>query len=77
MVRFTVTNHSGSMIPQITLKVCCWLAEDRLTGPQVCYERRAEDLNAYLYRGALSNRKLFTSAGLMDNDKFQPMTDNY
>lgn len=42
-VRFTVTNHSGSMIRQLTLNACCWLAEDRLGGYQVCYERRSED----------------------------------
>lgn len=42
MVRFTVTNRSGSMIRQLTLNVCCWLAEARLPGPQVCFEREAD-----------------------------------
>lgn len=42
MVRFTVTNRSGSMIRQLTLNVCCWLAEVRLAGPQVCFERGAD-----------------------------------
>lgn len=28
MVRFTVTNHSGSTIRQLTLNVFRWLAED-------------------------------------------------
>ena len=46
MVRFTVTNRSGSMLRQLTLNVCCWLAEVRLAGPQVCFERKAEVGNA-------------------------------
>lgn len=45
-VRFTVTNRSGSMIRQLTLNVCCWLAEVRLAGPQVRYEREA-DVRSY------------------------------
>lgn len=42
MVRFTVTNRSGSMIRQLMHNVYCWLAEVRLAGPQVCFEREAE-----------------------------------
>ncbi len=42
MVRFTVTNHSGSTIRQLTLNVFRWLAEDRLDGLQVSCERSAE-----------------------------------
>lgn len=42
MVRYTVTNHSGSTIRQLTLKVCCWLAEDRLDGFKVRCEQEAD-----------------------------------
>lgn len=39
MVRFTATTRSGSTSRQLTLNVYCWLAEERLAGPQVSYER--------------------------------------
>lgn len=53
------------------LMATAWLAVN------VRYERKAEVLTAYLYRGTLTCRKQVTSAGLRDKDKFHLMTDNF